>query len=128
MEFDLLSHYAQGLAKHIVRSALTPALWLCCSALIPFAAAYFFSDRPALQPLCIPLGILGGALFIPGIAGFFYLLFKNPSKLQSEEFLLRQQALAIIKKGAPSRKVDAEAIATIVMPAFEEADKTEQEP
>ena len=126
MEFDFLSQYAQGLAKRIVRSALTPALWLCCSSLIPFAAAYFFSDRPALQPLCIPLGIMGCALFVPGIVGFFYLLFKNPGKLQSEEFLLRQQALAIIKKGASSRIVDAEAMATIVKSAFEEADKSEE--
>ena len=51
MEFDVLSQYANGLVRRIVRSALTPALWLCFFAPVCWGTAYFFSFRPALEAL-----------------------------------------------------------------------------
>jgi len=40
---------------------MTPALWLCCFGVACWIAAYLFSFRPALEGLCIPLGIAGMA-------------------------------------------------------------------
>lgn len=126
MDFDL-SQYTEGLSKRIVRSALTPALWLCCFGPACWVAVYAFSFRPALERLCLPLGIFGGVLFVPTLFGFFYFAFKHPDKLQSEEYRLRQQALAILKKGAARRTVDAAAIVAIANPSLEEAGKPEGE-
>lgn len=124
-EFDVLSEYASGLVRRIVRSALTPALWLCCFAPVCWGFSYIFSFRPRLEPLCIPLGVLGCVLVVPAIWGFVYFALKKPDKLQSEEYQLRQQVLAIIKKSAPEKIVDPGAMSGIVRPPVSPEPKDE---
>jgi hypothetical protein len=125
MEFDVLSQYANGLVRRIVRSALTPALWLCFFAPVCWGTAYFFSFRPALEALCIPLGLLGFALVLPAIWGFVYFALKKPDKLRPEEYQLRQQVLAIIKRSAPEKIVDPGAISGIMRPLVSPEPKDE---
>jgi hypothetical protein len=78
-----------------------------------------------LEPLCIPLGLLGSTLVLPVIWGFVYFALKKPDKLQSEEFQLRLRVLAIIKKSAPEKIVDPGAISGIVGPLVSPEPKDE---
>lgn len=116
MEVDLLGQYSRELAKRIVRSAMTPALWLCCFGVACWIAAYLFSFRPVLEPLCVPLAIAGMAPLALACWAYVYFALKKPDKLQSEEYQLRQMALTIIKKSAPLQVVDPANVARIVNP------------
>ncbi len=80
-------------------------------------AAYLFSYRPALEPLCIPLAILGGLPVLLACWAYVYFAVKKPDKLQSEEYQLRQLALTIMKKNAPLQVVDPASVAKIADPA-----------
>jgi hypothetical protein len=75
--------------------------------------------------LCIPLGLLGFALVLPAIWGFVCFALKKPDKLQSEEYQLRQQVLAIIKRSAPEKIVDPGAISGIMRPLVSPEPKDE---
>jgi hypothetical protein len=116
---ELLGEYAQGLAKRIVRSAMTPALWLCCFGVACWIAAYLFSFRPVLEPLCIPLAVAGIAPLGLACWAYVYFALKKPDKLQSEEYQLRQLALTIMKKSAPAQVVDPASIARVANPLEE---------
>jgi hypothetical protein len=51
--------------------------------------------------------IVGGFLPVGAILlAFFWLLIKDPNRLQSEEFVLRQQELSIERKEEPSLSID----------------------
>lgn len=84
MGIDLLEQYSRALAKRIVRSAMTPALWLCCFGVACWIAAYLFSFRAALVPLCIPLAIAGTLPLFLACWAYVYFALKKPDKLQSE--------------------------------------------
>lgn len=127
MEVDLLGQYTRELAKRIVRSAMTSALWLCCFGVACWIAAYLFSFRPALEGLCIPLGIAGMVPLALACWAYVYFALKKPDKLQSEEYQLRQFALTIIKKSAPLRIVDPASVAKIVNPADARSGSTEED-
>lgn len=127
MEVDLLGQYSRELAKRIVRSAMTPALWLCCFGVACWIAAYLFSFRPVLEPLCIPLAIAGMAPLALACWAYVYFALKKPDKLQSEEYQLRQMALTIIKKSAPLQVVDPASVARVVNPVDERIGATEED-
>jgi len=120
VEFDILSQYANGLVRRIVRSALTPALWLCCFCTRLLGNCLFLQVRPALEPLCIPLGVLGLALVLPAIWGFVYFALKKPDKLRSEEYhsgcryWLSSRGVHRKKRSAPEKIVDPGAISAIM--------------
>jgi hypothetical protein len=80
-----------------VRSALNPLLW----ALPPtcWATAYVFRDDSVLRYAQAPLGAL--PLFAVIIA-YFLFLFRDPDRLQSEEYVLKLRELSLIsRKGIP---------------------------
>jgi hypothetical protein len=116
---DVLGEYTQGLAKRIVRSAMTSALWLCCFGVACWIAAYLFSFRPVLEPLCIPLGIAGFVPLALACWAYVYFALNKADKLQSEEYQLKSQALTIITKSAAPQTVDPSTVAGIVNPAIE---------
>jgi hypothetical protein len=126
-EVDVLGEYTQGLAKRIVRSAMTPALWLCCFGVTCWIAAYLFSFRPVLEPLCIPLALAGMAPLALACWAYVYFALKKPDKLQSEEYQLRQFALTIMKKNAPLQVVDPESVARIANPVDERVSTATEE-
>ncbi len=53
-------------------------------------------------------GFLAGFIFplMATIIAFFWLMIKDPNRLQSEEFILRQQELSIERKEEPSLSID----------------------
>lgn len=127
MDPDLLGHYTRALATRIVRSAMTPALWLCCFGVACWLAAYLFSFRPTLEPLCVPLAVLGGLPVLLACWAYVYFALKKPDKLQSEEFQIRHLALTIMKKSSPLQYIDPESVAKIVNPADPGAGSGEEE-
>lgn len=78
-----------------VRSAVNPLLWL--SALISAPAFFAAVWNPAL-PFWVASILTFAAVAPPlaTLASYFYLLFRDPGKLQSEEYQLRHEALQMI--------------------------------
>ena len=90
---------------HVVRTALNPLLWLDGIALtLALAAAIWITD-PLLRDAFFVLAALG---VLATIIAYFVLLFRDPDRLQSEEYRLRQSALQLlIAKGGDEKIVDA---------------------
>ena len=79
--------------KLTVRSALNPALWLCAIISIPALVIISFLDEPPtwlIVLICTPV--------ITATLGFFFLLFFDRDKLQSEDYQLRKRSLEIIEQ------------------------------
>jgi hypothetical protein len=79
-----------------VRSALNPMLWLTgIFSTLCFVAAWTFQADPFV---CHMLVI--AALFPPAVTclGFFYFMFRDPGKLQSEGYQLQHEALQMIQQ------------------------------
>lgn len=85
----------RGRQRLSVKSALNPILWLCVAATpICLTAGYWMREFPITMGILIALGSL--PILISSF-GFLYLLFRNPEKLQSEEFQHRHELSQIIK-------------------------------
>jgi hypothetical protein len=87
-----------------VRSALNPFLWaLVWSVLFAFLA-YLFRDDTATRFLCIGLSAL--PMFVALAVGVGFAI-SDPDRLQSEQFVLRQQALkTLYRRGATPEKLN----------------------
>jgi hypothetical protein len=86
-----------------VRNALNPLLWaLAVITPLAFFAAYFFRDDVVLKYGLIAFGMLP---FLSMMIAYFVLLFGDRDRLQSEEFVLRQQELMFYRKGEGGRVV-----------------------
>ena len=89
---------AKGLSSFVsklrVRSALNPALWLCGIVFIPCATLASRFDNGT--PFWIK-ALMFGAVGLAAI-GFLFLLFFDRDKLQSEEYQLQKQSLALIEE------------------------------
>lgn len=84
-----------------VRSALNPILWLCAIVGAPATIAAAAKDRA-------PDWLITMAFLPVGVAclGFLILLFRDPDKLQSEDFQLQKRSMDILQeKGQPIRMV-----------------------
>jgi hypothetical protein len=108
-----------------VRSALNPILWTMAVALPLFLlAAYFFRDDPLAKWVLLTLA---ASSFLLTIVSYFIFLFKDPDRLQSEEFVLKQQELVIAsrnREGLP-QPIEAEGRE---LPNVVEVDPSEGEP
>jgi hypothetical protein len=92
----------------IVRSALNPVLWFCTIIFVPTMSA--IAIRGGDPP--IYLLVLLFAPVVTVIIGFLFLLFFDRDKLQSEDYQIKKQSLALVyQKGEqPSRlSLDLEA-------------------
>ncbi len=88
-----------GIVK--VRNALASLLWLSLICLpIASGVAYLFRDDPILK---YGFAIVAAAPILAAIIAYFLFLFRDPNRLQSEEFVLRHHAQQSIqtKGGAP---------------------------
>jgi hypothetical protein len=97
---DQMLANARSVASDLrVRSVLNPVLWLCAIVTLPCAVmAYLFRDLPVLSDLLMVLAAL--PVFV-AVAGYVYFAIRDPKRLQSEEYQLREQTLDLIKsKGA----------------------------
>jgi hypothetical protein len=90
-----------------VRNALNPLLW-AAGVLTPMSwiAAYAFRDDAILKYVLVAFGAL------PGLAtpvSYLYFMFRDPDRLQFEEFVLRQQELSIVSRsGDGPRPIESE--------------------
>lgn len=74
----------------VVRTAVNPLLWLVGLTVPLFLlAAVLIDDRP-VRLLLIGLAAL---LVLPALVAYFILLFRDPDRLQSEEYRIRLQEL-----------------------------------
>lgn len=77
-----------------VRNALNPLLWTT-AVVFPTSllAAYFFRDDALLKYL---LTAIGTTPVLLTLVAYFIYMFRDPDRLQSEEYLIRQQELEIL--------------------------------
>ena len=106
---------AQSAASSLrVNSALNPMLWLCGIVTLPcFVLAYFFRG---IEPLDSLLVYVGSAPIAATILGFFYFMVKDPTKLQSEEYQIRHEALEVIKQKGSSVEITPSSLEAIANP------------
>jgi hypothetical protein len=108
-----------------VRSALNPILWTMAVALPLFLlSAYFFRDDYFAKWVLL---MLAASSFLVTIVSYFIFLFRDPDRLQSEEFVLKQQELVIAsrsREGLP-QPIEAEGQE---LPNVAEVDPSEGEP
>lgn len=99
-----------------VRSALNPVLWLCAIVTVPCAMSYSWSAEKPEWLLVLAFAPVTVALF-----GFLVLLFKDPDKLQSEEYQIRKQSLELIQQKGDSMVISAVSAVLIPKPNDSEA-------
>lgn len=78
-----------------VRSALNSFLWCFLWTLALLVATYFLKDDLVAKYVCLGLAAL--PLLVTLSVGVFFAV-KHPDRLQSEEFVIRQQELTMIEK------------------------------
>ena len=79
--------------KLTVRSALNPILWLCAIITLPtLAIVPFAGSRPTwlIALACAPVAT--------AILGFFFLLFIDRDKLQSEDYQIKKRSLELLEQ------------------------------
>ncbi len=88
----------------VVRTAINPLLWLVgITTPLSVVLAATVTD----QWMRIALFGLAGTPVVVTIAAYFVLMFRDPDRLQSEEYRLQQRALQIFyKQGASAEIVD----------------------
>ncbi len=96
MKLDHLKALTNRAAVVKVSTALNPMLWLAAVVTPASLLAAVFSSTPSIQLLA--LGLAASPVILAGVA-YFIFLFRDPNRLQSEEFQLRQQELILLRKG-----------------------------
>lgn len=84
-----------------VRNAFNPILWGCAVATpVCFLSGLLFQADPIIRYGLVALGALP---VLTLIAAYLYFMLRDPDRLQSEEFVLRQQELTVTeRKGLPT--------------------------
>lgn len=89
----------------VVRTAINPLLWLV-GIVTPLSLVLAVAAGDALMRTAM-LGLASLPVVVT-IVAYFVLVFRDPDRLQSEEYRLRQRALQMLyKKGANAEVVDA---------------------
>lgn len=109
----------------VVRTAINPLLWLTAiTAPLALVLAVLEGDSSARVFLFAFAAVIVTATFV----AYFVILFRDPDRLQSEEYRLRQRALQMLyKQGASAEIVDVarEIPRTETLPGgFGDGDKT----
>jgi len=104
-----------------VKSALNPMLWLC-AIISPacFTLAYF---ARGIEPLDTWLMIIGSAPIGCTMLGFLYFMIFDPSKLQSEDYQLRHEALEVIRQKGTRNAISPSSLEAIANPIHAISDR-----
>ena len=87
----------------VVSTAMNPLLWLV-GLVSPLALLLsLLAADTWLRPAMFAVGVMPPLL---AIIAYFVFLFRDPDRLQSEEYRLRQRELIIYEKGANAEIVD----------------------
>jgi hypothetical protein len=109
----LISSLSEAGGRLRVRGALNPVLWLCGVVAVPCIICLSWSSNPPLAITIILYGVVGVAL-----VGFLYLLFVDPDRLQSEDFILRKRTLDLIEEKGSKKAIDAATVQAISQTEF----------
>jgi hypothetical protein len=95
--WESLTHSSLKAARSLlVRSALNPMLWLTAIfSPVCFVAASAFRADQLISHVLIIAGLIPPAVTC---LGFFYFMFTDPGKLQSEGYQLQHEALQMIQQ------------------------------
>lgn len=96
MKIDHLKALTNRAAVVKVSTALNPILWLTAVVTPTSLLAAVFSSDAIVQLAALCLAALPVAV---AVLAYFIFLFRDPNRLQSEEFQLRQQELILLRKG-----------------------------
>jgi hypothetical protein len=105
---DTIGNFTSRAGTVRVRNALNPLLWTM-ALVVPtsWIAAYFFRDEAMLEYALFGVGAL--PIFATLVA-YFIFMFRDPNRLQSEEYQLRHEVLQILhKRGDVNEVVDVAA-------------------
>ncbi len=96
-----------------VRNALNPLLWLTAVVMpAAFIAAWAAGFETALGVLLV---VLGAAPAIASIVAYMIFAIRDPDRLQSEEYRLRQRAINLLyRRGSTAEMID---VATLGRPS-----------
>jgi hypothetical protein len=113
--FEKISTTTTSAVKEIhQRSALNPLLWLVGVTIVPsLSAAVVLQDHPTVLAALIVLGFLP-VVAVCGVAIYFAV--RKPERLQSEDYLIRHEALEMIGVKAASIQVDPTSIELLAAP------------
>lgn len=98
-----------------VKSALNPFLWACL--IVPplcWAAAYNFQFDFLIYRIMMFSGI--SPIFLLVVGGLYF-IFRDPARLQSEDYQIKQQTLSLIEKKGGKIVISPEALVEISNPA-----------
>jgi hypothetical protein len=104
-----------------VRNALNPILWLCGVIAVPCVIALSW-NKDAHQAISVILYCVVGVTLI----AFLYLLFHDPDRLQSEEFLLRSRTIDLIEEKGSKKAIDAATVQAISQTDFLSLTETQE--
>ena len=112
----VIQRMAAAGAQLRVRSALNPILWLCATVSLPCLAFAVYSSAPTW--LRIVLVILGGAPIPVALGLSMYFAHKDPSRLRSEDYQLRERLLESIQESQEKGHLldDPRSLETILNP------------
>jgi hypothetical protein len=115
--FSKFGQYAQVAASRLsVKSALNPFLWLSgITTPVFLGAAWALSAHPAAMAVMLVMGALP-VLVTCGVGVRFAVL--DPSKLQSEDYQLREHTLQIIEQQSHGVIADGNTLVAIANPAL----------
>lgn len=95
---DLIRHATSRAGVVRVSNVLNSLLWASATATpICFVASYVFGGDPLLHYALAVLGCLPVLLML---GAYVYFMFREPDRLQSEAFVLRQQEISTFERKA----------------------------
>lgn len=97
-----------------VRSALNPLLWLCGVVSIPSISAALFAEGG----LRILLACLAAMPPVIACIAYCILLYRDPDKLQSEEYQIQKRILDIIEEKGGTVPILAASLEAIANPSL----------
>jgi hypothetical protein len=111
--FEKISQLAlEAVTRYTVRSAMYPVLWLCVF-LTPTGLGASIFLKGAGSMIALMIAAVPVALFV---IAYLYFMFKDPSRLQSEQYQLRNRALDIIQEKANGIELSSQSLESISNP------------
>lgn len=95
--------------SQLSKNALQPALYLFGIAM---AGTAWVTAQTGQTPIWMVVVVCG--LGITATFGFIWFVFKDPDRLHSEGYLIRNQALAVLEQNANEFRVESTSISDIV--------------
>lgn len=95
---DLIRHATSRAGVVRVSNVLNSLLWASATATpICFTTSYVFGGDPLLH---YALAVLGCSPILLMLVAYIYFMLREPDRLQSEEFVLRQQEISTFERKA----------------------------